>query len=180
MAAWPEITLPRSWEPLFPSRCVACGQADPTGTYRASIFGTEWWFTLLAAGAGASLGGARSGPCCVHVPACEPCQSGMRRQRRRRRAVVVTIIIAAFAFFLRLFAALRGDFGEEWLWLGAALAAGVACAVPLIVWLIFFPPPILVWVFGGGSQMVAYRFRDSQYAEEFASLNDAAVERRWA
>ena len=39
---------------------------------------------------------------------------------------------------------------------------------------------LLVWTFGAGSTMVAYRFRDRAYAADFAARNGTGVESRWA
>jgi hypothetical protein len=58
------------------------------------------------------------------------------------------------------------------LWTARAFFA-IACASPLILWHLIFPPPIDVTAY---SQSVVYDFRDAEYAQEFAALNDASIE----
>jgi hypothetical protein len=176
MPPWPEVSLPRVHEPIFPSCCIRCRQPEPESTYRAGIFGTEGWLVFLFGGAGVHLRGALAGRCSVDVPACPSCQQALCRQRGWRRLALVVILLAGLGFCTWIFGVSSGDPIERLLW---TMAAALLCALPLILWLFFFSPAILVWVYGLGHEMLAFRFRDFEYAEEFAALNETVVERKW-
>jgi hypothetical protein len=72
-----------------------------------------------------------------------------------------------------------GTVREPFIHLLICLGTGLVCTVPIVGMLLFFPPAIIISVFGEEFTLTNYRFRDHDYAREFAALNDACVEERW-
>jgi hypothetical protein len=58
---------------------------------------------------------------------------------------------------------------RKWIAVGIALL----CMTPLLLWQLFFPPPLDLTA---TSSTVEYEFRDRDYAAEFARLNQPADE----
>ena len=51
------------------------------------------------------------------------------------------------------------------------MGLSLVCLAPYILWEIFFPPAIDITAY---SESIDYEFRDSDYAFDFAELNDDA------
>lgn len=154
-----DVNLPKSQIPVFPDRCVACGQTQPGDSIRVCTHAIGWWTGALWAF------GSRF---CVDVPACYSCRIEMRRQKWSRRIITWGFAAIGVAVAVYLLAEYHGPF-KRWLTLGIALL----CLLPLIVWETLFPPPLDLTAY---SNTVDYEFRDAEYATEFAALNNGKID----
>ena len=152
MAFTKQVNLPKDHVPIFPDRCVACGQPAPTEKLhvRDEFFGWPW---------------ASKKHIDVAAPVCEWCLGSVRRQRWLRVASLWVGIIGgiALAFWL------------TWDWHMARLArklvavgGAIAGAAPFVLWQIFVPSPFAMTAF---VNTVSYEFSDADYARDFAALN---------
>jgi hypothetical protein len=154
------VNLPKAQKPVFPNRCVACGAHAPGATYRAGTNAIGWWTVALW-----TFGRRFT----AEVPACEPCLARMRRQRWVQLAVNVVAIVIGVTVAGALLQWYEGPL-KRWLMMGVALV----CLLPVFVWEELVPRPFDLTAY---SNTVDYEFRDSDYAIEFALLNDPAVPR---
>jgi hypothetical protein len=154
-----DVRLPKAQEPVFPDRCVVCGQPDPVDRVEVATGSTGWWTWLLR------HSGERFS---VQAPACPDCVLRLTARRRRDIVLLYLFAIAAVGVATYLFGSVRGPH-RKWLTIGLALAG----LVPYAVWQAFFPPPIDLTAH---SDTVDYEFRDRDYAEEFAALNGAKTD----
>jgi hypothetical protein len=157
--AWSiDVKLPKTRQPEFPDRCVACGQKEPGNTIRVCTNAIGWWTIALWA----------FGPrFCVDVPACDGCRHKMLRQRWTRRIITWGSAFVGVAVAMAVLQRHNGPL-KRWLALGIALA----CMSPWFLWEMIFPPPIDLTAY---KKNVDYEFRDAAYAQEFASLNDGEL-----
>lgn len=154
-----DVTLPKDRSPTFPRRCLACGAADPTETFRAFTHAIGWWTVVLW-----SFGPRFS----VEVPCCLACRLELRSQRWRRWIVEGVFVVAAALAAFYLLRSYEGA-GKRWLLMGAALVG----ILPLFLWQQLHPVPLELTAY---SKTVEYGFRDADFAAEFAALNGAEVE----
>ena len=155
-----DVALPKSHTPAFPPRCVACGLPDPAAVYQAVGYREAWWTHMLP------LPGRRH---TVDVPACGPCAQAMRSQRVMR----TVLLWAAFGIGIVVGLALFIDAPIKRIWRKlATLGMALAFAAPLFAWYMFHPPAVRLEIDG---DTVTFEFRDSEYAAEFAALNDGTV-----
>jgi hypothetical protein len=154
-----DVNLPKTQRPIFPERCVGCGLPDAGASVRVCTNAIGWWTIALWAF------GRRF---CVDVPVCDSCRRQMLTQKRVRRIVTWGLVIVGVVVAGYLLAAYRGPF-KRWLALGIALV----CLLPMILWETFVPPPIDLTAF---SDTVDYEFRNTEYAAEFASLNNGKLD----
>ena len=150
-----DVKLPRTRTPVFPDRCVACGVPDPGCFIRVGTNAIGWW-TLVFWTHGPRFS--------VEVPACEPCRRQMIRQRWVRLFVCGIFVVVGVGAAVYVLGSLRGPI-KRWLGLGIALL----CMVPWFAWELIFPRPIDLTAY---SDTVDYEFRDADYAQEFAELNE--------
>jgi hypothetical protein len=150
-----DISLPRSHTPIFPDRCVACGFPQPDHFIRVGTNTIGWWTIALW------IPGTRYS---VEIPACESCRRRMSRQRWVRMAVCGIFVVVGVAVAAYLLGSLRGPL-KRWLALGIALL----CMVPWFAWELVFPRPVDLTAY---SSTVTFEFRDEDYADDFASLNE--------
>ncbi len=149
-----DIRLPRSHVPVFPDRCVFCGQDQPdaTATLFADVFDAS---TLLL----------HPGPMhIVQVPACSWCAPRLHRQQLFSWLLIVTTMIAVGIVLWPLFKMVH-----HIIFMYLVAAASVVCLLPWAVWQVFFPPRFDVLAY---SDSVVYQFLDAEYAAEFAALNN--------
>ena len=151
-----DVKLPKSRVPVWPARCVRCGD-PPTTKFRVSTHAIGWWTALFAFGAKFT----------ADAPACEPCLARMRTQRRLRFVVGLGFLAGGVLIGARW---LGGTSGIRY-WLVGLIALGVAA--PWILWEVLAPKPIELTAF---SDSVDYEFADPEYAAEFAALNDGELE----
>lgn len=149
-----DIRLPKTWRPVFPDRCVACGRESPGGSVRVATYAIGWW-TYLLWGFGPRFA--------VDVPACDDCRRRLIRQRRLRLAVCVVLAAVGISIASALLGSLRG-LANRW----AAMGIALLCLGPWFAWEIFFPRPIDLTAH---ADSVDYEFRDADYARDFACLN---------
>ena len=103
----------------------------------------------------------------ARIPACWRCGVRIRVQR-----VGGLICVVVFAFF---FMVLVGPYLEGFVprslrkWVAMALL--LLCLSPWLLWEVLFPPAIDITAY---SKSVDYEFRDSNYAHDFAELNQHA------
>ena len=149
-----DISLPKSVEPIFPDRCVACGCDDPDDFYRVGTNAIGWWTLAFW-----SFGPRFS----AKVPACEQCCRKMVRQRWVRLAICLLFVLIGVGVAITVLGSLRGF--KRWLGMGVALL----CMLPWIAFETIFPPVIDLTA---TATTVNYEFRDADYAEEFLALNE--------
>lgn len=177
-----DVRLLKEQEPIFPTRCVACGSDAPGGTLRFHTRSVGW-STFVSWSYGEKFS--------ADVPVCGICRGKVKQQRWLRSSIrmslgIIGILIAGWWLFLtdsqeplkaepsgsivgKVLGRLLTDFQRSWLMMGTALV----CALPWLLWEIFFPPPFDMTAY---ADSVDYQFRDAEYAEEFAVLNKAAGE----
>jgi hypothetical protein len=153
-----DVNLPKTLRPTFPDRCVACGLPCPDSTIPVGTHAIGWWTIALW------VHGARFS---VDVPACEACRRQMVRQRWLRLFVCGVFVVVGLGVALYVLGSFRGPL-HRWLAMGIALL----CLLPWIAWEIVSPPPIDLTAY---SDTVDYEFRDEDYAQEFAMLNQQAT-----
>ena len=153
-----DVNLPKKHEAIFPERCVRWG-CDPEGrSIRIWTSSIGWWtavFWMFGRGFTA------------RIPACRSCGWRIRVQR-----VGGLICVVVFGFF---FLVLVGPYLEgfvprslrKWVAMGLLLL----CLSPWFLWEVLFPPAIDITAY---SKSVDYEFRDSNYAHDFAELNQHA------
>jgi hypothetical protein len=157
MALSTDVNLPKSHRPVFPARCVVCGQEQPGNTVRVSTHTLGWWSLALW------VHGPRF---FVDAPACEWCRRGLRRQLWVRWIISLGFALFGVAVAMWILRSPRGPL-RRWLAVGIALA----CMSPWFLWEILFPPPLDITAY---SDTVDYEFRDAQYAADFTELNKDA------
>src|SRR5437867_10864857 len=111
MALSTDINLPKSRVPVFPDRCVACGQSQPGTTIRICTNAIGWWTFAFW------MFGWRF---CVDVPACVSCRARMLSQKWLSRILTWGLAFIGVALAGYLLAAYQGPF-KRWLALGIAL-----------------------------------------------------------
>ena len=149
-----DISLPRSHTPIFPDRCVACGFPQPDHFIRVGTNTIGWW-TIALWIPGTRYSRLSSGLRKLSA-ADEPAAVGQNGWFRI--FVVVGVAVAAY-----LLGSLRGPL-KRWLALGIALL----CMVPWFAWELVYPRPVDLTAY---SSTVTFEFRDEDYADDFASLN---------
>lgn len=147
-----DVSLPRSYEPKFPERCVRCGD-DPMGrTVRLRSPILEWWTLLIWFARGHV----------VQAPACYECGRRIRWQRRGGLLLTMVVAVLVLAFVWPFFDDFVARAIRKWLAMGLILV----CLVPYFVWETFFPPAIDITAY---PERVSYEFRDHEYARDFAN-----------
>ena len=153
-----DVNLPRNHSARFPSSCVRCGDDPANGTVRLwthTIGWSTWVFWMFGRGFS------------THAPACAGC--GWRIRFQRVGGVLLTLAIAGvFLFFV--WPHIENFIARpirKWVAMGLILV----CLAPYILWEMFFPPAIDITAY---SESIDYEFRDSDYAFDFAELNDDA------
>ena len=153
-----DVKLRRDYVPKFPDRCIACSQDAPGHLLRVSTH-TIGLMTLVTLHWGSRFS--------AKVPVCRSCARAWRLQAWLRRVVTWTFAIVGVAVAFRVLSSYRGVFRR---WIATGIA--VACCLPLILWQTFFSPLVDLTAF---AETVDYEFRDRDYADEFAALNEEAV-----
>ena len=153
-----DVNLPRNHVARYPDRCVRCEAPSEGKTLRLWTHTVGWWTVVLwIFGRGFS----------TRVPACHSCSWKIRAQRLG--GLLLTIMIAAlFLFFVWPY--LEGAVApslRKWVAMGLILI----CLAPLFIREVLWPPAICITAF---KDSVDYEFRDGDYAEEFAELNEDA------
>lgn len=149
-----DIELPIEQKPIFPGRCVRCGQEHDDHTIRLWTHKVSWWTLLTFAGK----------PMSVRVPACRPCSWLIRFQRVG--GVICMLAIAWLVMWLVY----------PWIKLNVAapfknyvaMALIMIALLPWFYWEIAFPPCIDITAIGDS---ITYEFRSEDYADEFLFLN---------
>lgn len=154
-----DVRLPKSATPVYPRRCVACGEADPAARVRVGTH-TIGWYTFVFLHTGSRF--------TADVPACDECARDLRRWRRIKFTLDCVLYAMAAGAAIYLFGWYDGPFRK---WLLTAVA--VACLLPLILLEVFHPPAADLTAY---ADTVDYEFADRGYAEEFAALNGARVD----
>ena len=153
-----DVRLPKARTPIFPNRCVVCGQEEPGSFVRVRTHAIGWW-TIAFMHWGSSFGAS--------VPACPSCARRFRRQRWLRFAVLAVCVVPAVGAAMYLVGSYRGPF-RKWLGVGTA----VLFLTPLFLWEAFHAPSVDLTAY---AESVDYEFADAEYAAEFAELNDAKI-----
>ena len=165
---WTSIKLPRTQQPIFPDRCVACGAEHPGESSfvpysRSPIPGL---FNL-------------SGLIAVKAPRCNRC----RRTDRKKAAllfpvclvslaITALIVLTLLAYLLKL-AAVVDVVLPQWVLLPLLLT--IACASVLPTWIfVRWLRPQAIEIGPNSGDEVVFRFRDAQYARDFEALNRRA------
>src|SRR5439155_11209867 len=159
MALSTDVNLPKTQQPVFPDRCVACGQEQPGNTMRVCTNAIGWWTITLW------WFGPRF---CVDVPACDGCRHTMRQQRWIRHVITWGLGIIGVVVAVSLLQWYRGPF-KRWLALGVALT----CMSPWFLWETVFPPVVDLTAY---ADTVDYEFQNADYAREFAALNNGKID----
>jgi hypothetical protein len=152
-----DVNLPRSHVPVWPDLCVVCCHAVPTERLRIATHSIGWW-TVAFWHPGRRV--------TVEVPTCPACRRTFAWRRRGRIALGVVLALAAGVAGIWIVGS--GPHGRKWLAMGVA----VLLILPFSLWEVFFPPPIEITAY---AKTTDYEFRDADYAEEFARLNNADV-----
>lgn len=155
MAASVHISLPRSYSPQFPDRCVVCEKGGPRSHVRL-ITGTLGWWTWLLWWWGS--------PFIAKAPACNRCVWKLHGLRFLSFAVTVAIVLAAFWLIWPYLEGYVPRGLRKWAMLGVA----IACVFPQVVFEMFFAKPFDITAF---STSVDYEFTSKDYALEFMTLN---------
>jgi hypothetical protein len=154
-----DVKLAKTQQPVFPDRCIACGQEQPGNTIRVCTNAVGWWTIALWT----------FGPrFCVDVPACGGCRHKMVQQRWTRRIITWGLAFIGAAVAMSVLQWYQGPL-KRWLTVGIAFVS----ISPWFLWQAIFPPPIDLTAY---TETVVYEFRNAVYAEEFASLNDGRIE----
>jgi hypothetical protein len=154
-----DVNLPREHQAVFPPRCVVCGD-DPFGcTVKLWTHTLGWWtWVLWMFGSGFA----------VRVPACGSCAWKIRTQRWGR--LLTMIALAAVVIFL-IWPHIDG-FVPRPLRRWAAMLFTLVCLAPWFLWEAFVPPAVDITAYASS---IDYKFRDPQYAADFAELNSDAA-----
>ena len=153
------VDLPRSATPQFPRRCILCGRSNPDGTLKVRGRLLRWW-TVVPMLLVSVL--TLWKPHVTEVPACNGCKIRFRRQQIVRPVIALLVGMPTLVFVGMLM-------GEA-----ALTVAGVLLAVFLPRRAISVSPPVELSVF---AQSMDFEFQDAAYAQEFARINGAQVER---
>lgn len=157
-----DVTLPIDHRPEWPSRCVRCGQDEPTDVFRfrASRVGFDQLITLNFA-----IGSRPT----IEAPACPDCAKALRRARRLRLFLIwpayIILGIAVLYTLDKLGWIPHGPY-RKWIMTGIVLLA----VFPFMIW--EGSHPAIVGATARHKKL-DYEFRDPEYAENFAELNDA-------
>ena len=154
-----DVNLPRNHPASFPSVCVRCGEDPANKTVRLWTHTLGWWtWVPWMFGRGFT----------TDVPACASCRWRIRLQRVG--GLIITLAVAAAFMFLvwPYFGDLVARPIRKWVAMGSIFV----CLTPYLLWETFFPPSIDITAY---SNSIDYEFRDSDYAYEFAALNDDAA-----
>jgi hypothetical protein len=103
----------------------------------------------------------------VDAPACEWCRDRLRRQHWLRWAISAIIAMIGVGVAFWMLQSLKGPL-RRWLAMGIALA----CMSPWLLWEAMFPPALDLTAY---TDTVDYEFRDAEYANDFAELNQASL-----
>lgn len=158
------VRLSPSVKAVFPSECVACGEAAPESSIGASDRAFTVWslFSPLFA-----LGGRKDS---VKAPACAACRRADTWQKWMRLGMLCAILFGAISFvapWVKTFDLSRR--ASRWL----TVLIVIVCLIPVYLWSKFFPRPFVIEVEKGATE---YHFARPDYAEAFAQANDAIVE----
>jgi len=103
----------------------------------------------------------------MHAPACAGCAWRIRFQRVG--GLMLTLAVAAL--FMVFVWPNIDDFVATAIRKWVAMGLIFVCLAPYLLWETFFPPSIDITAY---TESVDYEFRDSDYASDFAALNDDA------
>jgi hypothetical protein len=163
MARRTGITLSRSQRPVFPDRCASCGVDHPQLTDEASTAAEALYDLVLSL-----FSSVQSPPltsfATVDVPLCAKCRDPVRRRRRVRQ-------LTHYASLVSILVAMGDVSGWYRLPIGGGPLIGITLAylVSSEVWGHYFPLPLELTAV---REAVTYKFRDADYAREFAALNE--------
>ena len=158
MAMSHDVELPASREPEFPKLCVGCSAADPATEVEVTTRRIGWWTVVFW-----MFGAAFS----VSFPACDDCVDAIRAQSFRRTVARWVFSVTAVAGAIYVFGEIEGPW-RRWLLMIAALLF----LLPLMVFEIFLAPIVDMTA---KLKTVDYEFKNADYADEFAEINDAEV-----
>jgi hypothetical protein len=169
MAFSTDVRLPLDRPPVFPRRCVACGGSDPGASWVVSTRG------LWQAAGNLAIFFKRLVRAAVRieVPACGECCRALRTERNRRRTLRW---LGALGLGAGLVLAGRWQGLDEHGWLGTHYLeiGALLLAVIFLLPLEYFRP--LAFDVALGADSIEFEFRDRNFAEEFARLNDVEIE----
>jgi hypothetical protein len=165
-----DVRLPSDRQANFPRQCVVCGALDPDASIVLSSRG--FW----QAG-GQLLNVLRCfsrKPVRVTAPACAECGRRLRRHRTVRRVgrAVGAIAVGAAGALLMM----RLGHGEWRDWFGGEIVFVGAIVFALLVFLPIEFLFLIAFDIAVHSDATVYEFHSRDYAEEFAKLNQVAIE----
>jgi hypothetical protein len=149
------VEIPKDKTPRFPSACVACNAESPGTTLRLYTHAIGWWTALFAFGPLHH----------VDVPTCKRCKRRLLASRALRFLFMCACLVAAMGLTARF------TEGMEWRKL-YVLGAALLAVLPWLAVNFFFPAAVDVTAY---DKKVEFDFRDDEYAQEFAEMNDANV-----
>jgi hypothetical protein len=151
-----KVTLPGTHRPVFPDRCVSCGEPDPGDRVIVDRLVLGWWLLAHAAP------GRRF---TVTVPVCPACQESPERRNNvvlGFRRTIYFLLLMAWMFAL-LF--MDKESVAQWVVL---FAIGAILGISAFKRRSSLKPAFGMTPY---SETVVYRFRDEGYAAEFLSIN---------
>ena len=151
-----DVKLPRTHRPIFPARCVCCGEDNPDEMEPFKVDSLSWSSTHAAGQEGAVS--------VIDVPVKREFKRKLRRQRKLGFIMYGVYGIAGAAIAMNV-----GDWlGRDLSRLQTILAVAVGLS-PVIALQIFMPPAFAVRATGNN---IVYEFRSAEYAREFETLNN--------
>lgn len=152
------VETPKTQTPVFPDRCVECGEAAPGATLTCTSSTSAWKPLREPLWKGWKQ----------EVPVCEGCKGALRRGKWLGRLVFAASIAVTLSVLFVMFT-FSPSFADGWT--GYAVMFG-AIAVPLLVGQAIFTPSI---EFSGFADRLVFNFRSPDYAKEYAALNESVV-----
>jgi hypothetical protein len=151
------VRLANIQKPIFPARCVGCGQEEPRHSVTIWTSSSSWWMivTILA------LFWMRFAK--ARVPMCRRCAWRLRL-RRLGYGAYFAAALAVSGWGVAHFTPKLPKLIVKLL----AFAAVVVVMLPYVVLEVLRPPAISLDL---NDELVTYQFRDADIAEEFCELN---------
>lgn len=150
-----DVTLPRDATPVFPDRCIRCGQDEPGALWRFTRRTSYWWnFFVMWIGRRHT----------VDVPCCPPCRTRLRIQRVVRGWSLLGATIAVLVVVIPAL-----DEVDRVLRKPIALGILLVVLAPVFLYQILYPPAFDTTV---SNEFVDYEFGDAADAHEFHALNE--------
>jgi hypothetical protein len=155
-----DIRLPKAIEPIFPKRCVLSGEPDPDGT--VSIIANR--YLLWSAGILALVHGWTR----VRAPICRRHKIEFYLRAFGREILLAVGVGIGVLGMMALVSTLGGAAYRR----AAGTVGGLLGCIPAIWFANSHPPRFDVEI---GPDWICYKFSSSDYAEEFAKLNQPHV-----